>query len=155
VMGLIGARLTQLQVTDVINRQYTEAADENRYDSRLIAPPRGVIYDRFGVPLAITSKDYRVSIIRERAEAASDRGGDGRRLSTEDRARNLEGTIRSVALILGRNEEWVRRKVIFARGERASDKVPLQQGLDWNDFAAVNVRLPELSGIFAESTEVR
>ncbi len=135
-LAAIGARLAHLQITDAVNRQYTSAADENRYDSRLIAPPRGVVYDRFGVPLAITSKDYRVSIIPERA-------GD------------VEGAIRSVAIILGMDETWVRRRTREARANRRFEATPLKQGLDWQDFAAVNVRLPELRGVIAESTEVR
>ncbi len=136
IMGVIGARLAQLQVTDVFSRQYSAAADENRFDQRLIAPPRGVVYDRFGVPLAITSKDYRVSVIPERTE-------------------DLEGSIRSVAIILGLEEEWVRRRTIEARAARRYLPHPLRQGLEWQQFAAINVRLPELSGIIAESTEVR
>lgn len=136
-MGAIGARLVQLQATDWISNEYTEQADENRYDSRLIAPPRGVIYDRFGTPLAITSKDYRVSIIPERSE-------------------DIEGSVRTVAMILGFDEAWVRRKTREASNSLPRyEPVALKQGMTWNEFAAVNVRLPELSGVVAESTEVR
>lgn len=134
--GVIGARLIQLQVTDAISNQYSLAADDNRYDSRLIAPPRGVIYDRFGTPLAITSKDYRVSIIPERTQ-------------------DIEGSIRSVAIIFGLEDDWVRRRTREARAARRFEAVPLRQGLTWDEFSSVNVRLPELSGIVAESTEVR
>lgn len=135
-MGAIGVRLAQLQVTDAISSRYSMAADENRYDSRLIAPPRGVIYDRFGTPLAITSRDYRVSLIPERTD-------------------DIEGSVRSVALILGHDEAWVRRRTREANGARRYEATPLRQGMTWTEFAAINVRLPELSGIVAESTEVR
>ncbi|MCR6644059.1 MAG: hypothetical protein NVV62_05820 [Terricaulis sp.] len=47
VMGTILFRMGQLQVSDALNRQYSLAADENRFDTRIIPPPRGVIYDRF------------------------------------------------------------------------------------------------------------
>ncbi|MET0181773.1 MAG: penicillin-binding protein 2, partial [Caulobacterales bacterium] len=135
-MGAVSVRLLQLQATDLFNKQYTEAADENRFDQRLIPPPRGIVYDRFGVPLAITSKDYRVTITRERAQ-------------------DLEGAIRSVALILGLDEDWVRRRVREVQSKRAYEPVSLRQGLTWEEFAAVNVRLPELHGVNAESTSAR
>lgn len=135
-MGAIGVRLAQLQVTDVISGEYSVAADENRFDQRLIAPPRGVIYDRFGAPLAITSRDYRVSIVPERAD-------------------DLEGAIRSVAMILRLDEDWVRRHTREARNARRFMPYHLRQGLSWEEFASINVRLPELRGVLAESTEVR
>lgn len=135
-MAVIAGRLLWLQGENLLSSRYSLAADENRYDSRLIAPPRGVIYDRFGTPLAITSKDYRVSIIPERT-------------------RDIEGSVRSVALIFGHDEQWVRSKTNLARAARRFEAVPLRQGLTWEEFSAVNVRLPELSGIVAESTEVR
>jgi penicillin-binding protein 2 len=57
VMGAILFRMAQLQASDAIGHQYTNAADDNRFDTRIIPPPRGVIYDRFGTVLAQTSKD--------------------------------------------------------------------------------------------------
>jgi len=135
-MGAIVARMIYIQATDWVSQRYTAAADENRFDSRLIAPPRGVIYDRFGVPLAVTSKDYRISVIPERTT-------------------DLEGAIRSVALLLNLDEGWVRRRVREARANRLYEPTALHQGLTWEQFARINVHLPELQGIIAESTEVR
>ena len=82
--------------------------------------------DWFGVsvPLAITSKDYRVSVIPERAD-------------------DLEGAIRTVALILELDEEWVRRRTREAKQARRFLPYHLRQGLEWEQFAAINVRLPE------------
>jgi penicillin-binding protein 2 len=135
-MGAIAARMVYIQATDWVSQRYSAAADENRFDSRLIAPPRGVIYDRFGVPLAITSKDYRVSVIPERAT-------------------DLEGVVRAVALLLDLDDAWVRRRVREAGANRIYEPTLLRQGLTWQEFSAINVRLPELPGVVAESTEVR
>lgn len=63
VMGAILVRMGQLQAQNFISQEYTAAADENRFDTRIIAPPRGVIYDRFGIILAQTSRDYQVAVI--------------------------------------------------------------------------------------------
>src|SRR5262249_47472414 len=136
LLGLIGFRIAQLQVTDVFNQEYTNAADENRFDTKIIAPPRGVIYDRFGTVLAQTSKDYRVSVVQE---------------DTTD----LEGVVNKVAEILGFDDEWVRRKLLEVRGYRRFDTATLRQGLTWDEFNAINVRLPELKGVVADSADVR
>src|SRR5690606_18438863 len=97
VMGAILFRMGQLQVSDVISREYTAAADENRFDTRIIAPPRGVIYDRFGTVLAQTSKDYQVAVVQNDVE-------------------NMEEVVGRVAQILGLDSEWARRAIIRVRG---------------------------------------
>lgn len=136
VMGAILFRMGQLQVSDAISREYTSAADENRFDTRIIAPPRGVIYDRFGVVLAQTSKDYQVSVIQNDVE-------------------NLEEVVGRVGDILGLGPEWARRAVIRVRGGSRYEPQPLKEGLTWGEFNAINVRLPELPGIVANSADVR
>src|SRR5687768_6698694 len=68
VLGAILFRMSQLQVSNVFSREYSNAADENRFDTRIIAPPRGIIYDRFGTILAQTSKDYQVSVVQNDVE---------------------------------------------------------------------------------------
>ncbi|HVZ99112.1 MAG TPA: penicillin-binding protein 2 [Caulobacterales bacterium] len=136
VMGAIGVRMFQLQATDWISREYTEAADENRFDTRIVAPPRGVIYDRFGTILAQTSKDYQVAIIQEHAD-------------------DVAAVIGRVAEILGLDAEWARRAAIHVREHPRYEPAQLKTGLTWEEFNAINVRLPELRGVVAESSDVR
>ena len=66
----------QLQVVDA--DRYAVLADENRINLRLLAPPRGRILDRFGVPLADNRQNYRLVVVaeqsrRHRGHARSDR----------------------------------------------------------------------------------
>jgi penicillin-binding protein 2 len=136
VMGAILVRMAQLQATDVISGQYTEAADQNRFDTRIIPPPRGVIYDRFGAVLAQTSKDYQISIVQNDAP-------------------NVEESIARVGQILGLDAEWARRALIRVRGGSKYEPQPVREGLTWAEFNAVNVRLPELRGVVANSADVR
>ena len=136
VLGAILFRMGQLQATNLISREYTNAADENRFDTRIIAPPRGVIYDRFGVILAQTSKDYQVAVVQNDVE-------------------NLEAVVGRVAQILGLDAEWARRAIIKVRGGSRYEPQPLKEGLTWEQFNAINVRLPELRGIVAQSADVR
>jgi penicillin-binding protein 2 len=136
VMGTILFRIAQLQATNLISREYSAAADENRFDTRIIAPPRGIIYDRFGTPLAITSKDYQVSIVQDDVE-------------------DVEEATRKVAEILGLDAEWARRAAIRVRGGSRYEPQPIMEGLTWEEFNAVNVRLPELRGVVANAADAR
>ncbi|MFO1016497.1 MAG: penicillin-binding protein 2 [Hyphomonadaceae bacterium] len=136
VMGAILFRMGQLQATNLISQEYTNAADENRFDTRIIAPPRGIIYDRFGIVLAQTSKDYQVAVVQNDVD-------------------NLEEVVGRVAQILGLDGEWARRAIIKVRGGSRYEPQPLKEGLTWDEFNAINVRLPELPGIVATSADVR
>jgi penicillin-binding protein 2 len=136
VMGAILFRMTQLQATNLFSREYTAAADENRFDTRIIPPPRGIIYDRFGAILAQTSRDYRVSVVQNDAE-------------------NIEQSIARVGEILGLDPDWARRALIRVRGGSRYEPQPIREGLNWEQFNAINVRLPELRGIVADGADVR
>src|SRR5690242_11139108 len=67
--GVLGAaligRLYQLQVLQ--SDRYAVLAEENRINLRLLAPVRGRILDRFGVPLADNRRNYRVVVVPEQA----------------------------------------------------------------------------------------
>ena len=133
----IGARLGYLQAQDVVDKEYTRAADSNRYDARPIVPRRGVIYDRFGVELAITSPDYRVSI---RPEAAKG---------------EVEAMIRTIGSYIGLSEEAIQRRLRDVRSKRPFDDVLIKNGLTWDQYAAINVRLPDLKGVTVEVGQQR
>jgi penicillin-binding protein 2 len=137
--GAIGFRMAQLQATDAVSREYTLAADENRFDTRIIAPPRGVIYDRFGTVLAQTSKDYQVSILLNDIDSEADR----------------DELIARVAAILSRDDTWIRRTKARLNPQMRYEPQPVAEGLTWEEFNAINVRLPELRGVVANSADVR
>lgn len=128
-MGAVGARIIYLQADA---ERYSAERDENRFDMRVIIPPRGVLYDRFGEQLAVTSQDLRVTMVPERA-------GD------------IAATVLKVAEILGLSDDWVASRVRDARRARRFNAVMLHQGLTWEQFNAINVRLPELPGVNAET----
>ncbi len=145
-LGAIGARLIYLQTldpglkqTDGDNEQhltYEKLAQQNRFDTQFVPPPRGMIYDRFGERLAITSRDYRVMV-------------------TPEQTTDLEGTIRAVGALIGLSEAAIRARLRDARGKPRFEVTLLGQGLTWEQFSAVNVRLPELPGVVAEAGEQR
>jgi penicillin-binding protein 2 len=136
VMGAILVRMGQLQAQNFISQEYTNAADDNRFDTRIIAPPRGVIYDRFGTILAQTSRDYQVAVVQSEAE-------------------DVDQVVGRVAQILGLDAEWARRAAIRVRGGSRYEPQPIKEGLTWEEFNAINVRLPELKGVVANAADVR
>ena len=60
------SRLYYLQVLQA--DRYKTLAEENRISTRLLSPPRGLIYDRFGTLLAKNSQNFRVSVISEQTD---------------------------------------------------------------------------------------
>jgi penicillin-binding protein 2 len=137
-IGAITARLAYLQAENVITKTYTNEANENRFDQRIIVPPRGVLYDRFGEMLAVTSPDYRVTLVPEQVGL-----------------KNLDATIRKIGDILHLPEDIIRRRLKDAQQAKRSDVVIIRQGLRWDEFTAINVRLPDLPGVRAESSQIR
>lgn len=138
MLGAIVTRLAYLQGEDFVTDTYTDEARNNRFDQRIIVPPRGILYDRFGEMLAVTSPDYRVLLVPEQVGV-----------------KNLEPTIRLIGQILGLPEETVVRRIRDARAAKRSDPVIIRQGLRWDEFSAINVRLPELPGVRAETSLIR
>ena len=60
---VIVGRLYYLQVYQA--DRYKTLADENRISTRLLIPPRGVIYDRNGVMIATNTQNFQALIVAE------------------------------------------------------------------------------------------
>ena len=65
-LSILGARLAWLQISQ--GSLYKTLSDKNRINIRMLAPTRGQIVDRFGVPLAINEQNYRVLIVQEQVD---------------------------------------------------------------------------------------
>ena len=63
LMAALIGRMYYLQVIEA--DRYRTLADENRINLRLLAPRRGRIVDRFGLPVADNQQNYRVLLISE------------------------------------------------------------------------------------------
>lgn len=140
--GSVIARLGYLQAENTLNTlrgktSYSDAADENRFDLHVVPPPRGVIHDRFGEVLANTSPNYRVMIVPEATQG------------------KLEDVLRQLGILLDMPEAAIEARIRKAKRARRFDSMLVQEGLDWQQFTAVNVFLPELPGVKAEAGELR
>lgn len=126
---LLATRLGYLAVAQ--NEKYQAASESNRVNLTLIPPRRGWVLDRFGKALAANRADFRVDLI-------PDRVGDPDRTMTM-----LAGLL---ALPADKVRD-IRDKLDKARGFQP---VEVASSLDWDKFAAVSVRLPELPGVIPQ-----
>lgn len=138
----VAVRIAFLQAENFVRQtrgedSYSDAAANNRFDTVVSPPPRGILYDRFGEELANTSPNYKVTVVPERA------------------GEDLERVIRDLGLLLDLEEAFVARKLREARNARSFDPVLIRQGLTWTEFTRINVNLPELPGVQADAGELR
>jgi penicillin-binding protein 2 len=126
VGGTLAARMAYLAVFE--GEKYRLASEDNRVSLRLIPPRRGWIVDRAGLPLASNAPDYRVELIPEQVA-------------------DLDATLRAVSAVLPLPPEDLAR--IHAEIARQPKYMPVElaHGLAWRDFAALNIRLPDLPGL--------
>ena len=126
---LLAARMGYIAVAE--NEKYTLEAESNRVNLSLIPPRRGWILDRNGSPLASNRADFRVDIIPER----------------------LHDKSKTVA-VLGELLEFndAEKQDLLDRLDTSSGfaAVAVASGLDYEKFAAVSVRLPELPGVIPQ-----
>ncbi len=127
-------RLYQLQVLD--SDRYKMLADENRVNLQLVAPLRGRIFDRFGLPLAENKQNYRLIIIPEQA-------GD------IDLALNALSRL----VLLGKNEKQRIKKEAASR--RKFVPITIRENLTWHEVSRIEVSSPDLPGVTIEAGESR
>lgn len=123
---LLAARMGYLSIFE--NAKYKTEAESNRVNLSLIPPRRGWILDRNGVPLASNRADFRVDVI-------------------PDRMRDAKMEIGELATLL--NLDKVKVDEILDKVEKSRGFAPVEvaSGLDYDQFAAVSVRLPDLPGV--------
>jgi penicillin-binding protein 2 len=123
---LLAARMGYIAVAE--NEKYELEAESNRVNLSLIPPRRGWILDRNGSPLASNRADFRVDIIPERLVDA-------------------ESTVATLSELLEFSP--AEREDLSDKLEKSAGFQPVQvaDGLDYDTFAAISVRLPELPGV--------
>lgn len=129
VIGTLGWRMRQLQVEQV--EQYRLLAEENRINIRVIAPERGLIYDRKGVLIADNQQNYRIVMVREQAG-------------------NAEEVLNKLARLINLSDERRLRVLDDMYGRKAFVPVTVIEHLSWKEFALVSANSPSLPGVIPE-----
>ncbi|MET0251844.1 MAG: penicillin-binding protein 2 [Novosphingobium sp.] len=123
---LLAARMGYLAVAE--NEKYKVASESNRVNLTLVPPRRGWVLDRHGSPLASNRADLRIDLIPDRVVGA-------------------ERTVRELGRLLALTP--VQLQDLEDRMAKAHGFAPVEVAsrLDWERFAAVSVRLPDLPGV--------
>ncbi|MEC7819224.1 MAG: penicillin-binding protein 2 [Pseudomonadota bacterium] len=126
IATLLAARMGYIAIAE--NERYELESESNRVNLSLIPPRRGWILDRNGAPLASNRADFRVDVI-------------------PDQLADVSGTLGALGQILRLDEAAMAD--VTKRVEEAAGFQPVEvaSGLDYEDFAAVSVRLPDLPGV--------
>jgi penicillin-binding protein 2 len=134
VLAVLGARLAWLQLAQ--GGRYKMLSDKNRINIRLIAPPRGQVVDRFGVPLAVNNQNFRVLVVPEQTD-------------------DLERALRRLQKFIDIDEDNI--KGVLAKAKKSAKYVPLEikDDLSWDEVAKIEVNLPDLPGLSIDVGEIR
>jgi penicillin-binding protein 2 len=130
----LGVRMAQLQIFE--NKEFRLEAAENQFNLLVSPASRGPVYDRFGVPLAVNRRDFRVSIMREDVD-------------------DLPGTIRALASILRIPSDKAAAVLADARVAPRFMPALVAENLSWEEYSRVNVYAASFKGVRAEMGESR
>lgn len=133
-LGALGVRLAWLQIAQ--GQRYKTLSDKNRINMKMIAPSRGQIVDRFGVPLAVNSQNFRVLIVPEQTDS-------------------IEKSLRDLQQLLELSEERIRSVLEQAKKSPSFVALEVRDDLTWEDVAKIEVHLPDLPGLSIDVGEVR
>ena len=123
---LLAVRMGYLAIAE--NEKYRVESESNRVNLTLIPPRRGWILDRNGSPLASNRADFRVDVIPERL-------------------RDPDQVIAEIGTLLNLEPSRVadiKQEVATSQGYQP---IEVASRLDYEQFAALSVRLPDLQGV--------
>lgn len=130
LLTALAGRMYYLQILE--SNEFKLLAEENRVNMRLLPPPRGRILDRFGVPLAINDRTYRLVVVSEQ---------------TPDLAATLDALARLIPL----SEEDKERILLESRRKRRFVPIVVRENLGWDDVARIEINGPDLPGASIEA----
>jgi penicillin-binding protein 2 len=110
------------------NEHYNLLSESNRVNLTLMPPRRGWIVDRHGHPIANNRTDFRVDLIPDRLE-------------------DIDRVLAALERMLSLTPEEMLRIRADLKKAAGFQPVKVAENLDWERFAAVSVRLPELAGV--------
>ncbi len=130
----LAGRLYYLQVIE--GEKYRLLSDENRINHRMLFPPRGLIVDRFGIPMATNSPSYRAILVAEQTP-------------------NLKATLEAFSAIVPLSERDIAKAMKERQHTQDFKPITVKDDLNWEEVNAVELNLPDLPGISIEIDQKR
>lgn len=134
LFGILGVRLYNLQVTQA--EDYIALSEDNRFNYNIVLPSRGQILDRHGEALAVNQSKYRVILIPERTP-------------------DIDETLSLVGKTIDLTEKTKSRIKSDIKANPKFIPITLKDNVEWDAFAALNMRMHELPGVIPEVAEGR
>lgn len=126
---IIIARLYYLQVYQA--DKYKTLSDENRISTRLLVPPRGVIYDRHGEMLATNRQNFQAMIVAEQTT-------------------NVQETLDAFKRIMPLSEAEEEKIKKDLKKNRSFVPIKIKDNLNWDEVAQIQLNAPDLPGIIID-----
>lgn len=126
---LLAARMSYLAIAE--NEKYQTESESNRVNLTLIPPRRGWLLDRNGAPLASNKADFRVDVIPERLTDA-------------------DATLEKLGELLGLEADRISDLQRTVSESRGFQPIEVASGLNYEQFAALSVRLPDMQGVLPQ-----
>ena len=126
LLMVIIARLYYLQVYQA--DRYKTLADENRISTRLLVPPRGIIFDRNGVTIASNQQNFQALIVAEQAP-------------------NVQETLDAFKKIMPLSEAEEERIKKDLKRNRSFVPIKIRANLSWEEVSRIQLNAPDLPGI--------
>ena len=126
LLMVIIARLYYLQVYQA--DRYKTLADENRISTRLLVPPRGIIFDRNGVTIASNQQNFQALIVAEQAP-------------------NVQETLDAFKKIMPLSEAEEERIKKDLKRNRSFVPIKIRDNLFWEEVSRIQLNAPDLPGI--------
>ncbi len=134
MLVILVAQMFRLQVVE--HEKYRTQSTENRVKIRPLAPTRGQIFDRNGVPLAVNRLTYTLEVIPQRT-------------------RDFDKTLTRLREILTITDDDIERYQKLKRQLRRFDNVPLRINLDPSEVARFAVKSHLFSNVVINAVPTR
>lgn len=134
LLAMLGGRLAWLQVVE--GGRYKTLSDKNRINVKMIAPSRGQIVDRFGVPLAVNNQNFRVLMIPEQTD-------------------DIKKSLKKLTSFVNIDDHKI--NTLIKESQKSASFIPLEivDNLTWEEVSALEVSIPDLPGISIDEGEIR
>ncbi len=126
LMFTLAGRMAWLQLAE--SAKFKTLADNNRIQVKLLAPVRGMIYDRAAKGLAINEQDFRVQVTPEQTD-------------------DIQASLETLSRILPLRPSEIESVMTKSRQQPRFLPIEIVDNLSWEQVAAIEVNMPDLPGI--------
>ncbi len=133
-LTLLGGRLAWLQLVE--GNRYKTLADSNRINLKMMAPARGQIVDRFGVPFAVNNQNFRVLVVPEQTD-------------------DLEQSLRRLQNLIKIDDAMIQKVLKLAKKSPSYTPLEVTDDLNWEEVSTVEVNITDLPGMSIDMGELR